>query len=153
MKKTISLLLFGAVIAYSLFAVKSSKTENFSSTEKAVIMIFSGAVFFTAAAIITELIGGTFRSFILLPFTNRTFLTAILYLGIGSSIIAFTCNTYGIETLGMTASASFAAISTLISVLAGVVFLHESFSLLQGAATLLIIAGVFIANQSGSGNA
>ena len=52
------LLLFGAVIAYGLFAVKSVQTESFSSVEKAVIMIFSGAVFFTAAAVVTELAGG-----------------------------------------------------------------------------------------------
>ncbi len=147
------LLLFGAVIAYGLFAVKSVQIESFSSVEKAVIMIFSGAVFFTAAAVVTELAGGTFRSYILLPFTNRTFLIAILYLGIGSSIIAFTCNNYGIAALGMTASSSFAGITTLISVLAGVIFLHESFSLLQGIATLLIIAGVFIANRGSGGNA
>ena len=142
------LLLFGSVISYGLFAVKSAKTERFTSVEKAVIMIFSGAVFFTAAAVITELIGGTFSDYIRMPFTDRAFLYAILYLGIGSSIIAFTCNNYGIETLGTTASSSFAGISTLISVLAGVVFLHEPFSLLQGAATLLIIAGVFIANRA-----
>ncbi len=142
-------LLFGCVIAYSFFAALSVKTEEFTSVEKASVMIFSGAVFFTAAAITTECIRGNLHAFTVLPFTNRPFLYAVLYLGIGSSIIAFTCNNYGIEVLGTTASASFAAISTLISVLSGVIFLHEPFTPLQGAATLLIIAGVFIANKTG----
>lgn len=143
------ILLFGCVIAYSLFAALSYKTEEFTSVEKACIMILSGAVFFTVTAIISELISGDLHTFASLPFANRPFLYAILYLGIGSSIIAFTCNNYGIEVLGTTSSASFAAISTLISVLSGVVFLHEPFTLLQGAATLLIITGVFIANKTG----
>ncbi len=141
------ILLFGCVIAYSFFAALSMKTEEFTSVEKASVMIFSGAIFFTAAAVISEIIHGNLHSFAALPFTNRPFLYAVLYLGIGSSIIAFTCNNYGIEVLGTTASASFAAISTLISVLSGVIFLHEPFTILQGTATLLIIAGVFIANK------
>ena len=143
------LLLFGCVAAYSIFAILSVKAEEFTSVEKACVMIFSGALFFTVLNIIIEVISGDFSSFIRLPFTNRAFLSAILYLGIGSSIIAFTFNNYGIEVLGTTASASFAAISTLVSVLAGIVFLHEPFSLLQGTATLLIIAGVFISNRTG----
>ena len=141
------ILLFGAVIAYSFFAAISVKTDEFTSIEKASVMIFSGAVFFTVTEIILEGFSGSFRNYISLPFTSRSFLYAVLYLGVGSSVIAFTCNNYGIEVLGTTASSSFAAISTLISVLAGVIFLKEPFSHLQGIATLLIIAGVFIANR------
>ena len=141
------LLLFGAVIAYSFFAAQSSRTAEFTSIEKASVMIFSGAVFFTVLNLVTELFGGDPGAFLRMPFDNRYFLYAILYLGLGSSVIAFTCNNYGIEVLGTTASASFAAISTLISVLAGVIFLHEPFALLQGIATVLIIIGVFITNR------
>ena len=143
------ILLFGCVIAYSLFAVQSEKNTAFSSVEKAVIMVYSGAVFFTAANVISEVISGDLREFLRLPFTNRTFLIAILYLGIGSTIIAFTCNNYGIETLGMTAAASFAGLSTMITVIAGTVFLHEQVGAIQIAATVLVISGVFIANKSG----
>ena len=141
------ILLFGSVISYSFFAALSLKNTEFSSVEKAWIMIISGAVFFTVVNLCKEAAAGTLRDFALLPFTNRKFLTAILYLGIGSSIIAFSCNNYGIETLGTNAASSFTAFNTMISVLAGVVFLHEPFSMLQAAATILIIIGVYIANK------
>ena len=141
------LLLFGAVIAYSFYAAQSTRIAEFTSVEKAGIMIFSGAVFFTATDVVTELVSGDIVHFIRLPFTYRSFLSAMLYLGIGSSIIAFTCNNYGIEVLGTTASSSFAALSTLVSVLAGILFLKESITALQGIATVLIITGVFITNR------
>ena len=141
------LLLFGAVIAYSFYAAQSTRIAEFTSVEKAGIMIFSGAVFFTITDIITEFISGDLRHFLLLPLSGSSFLSAVLYLGIGSSIIAFTCNNYGIEVLGTTASSSFAALSTLVSVLAGIIFLKEPFTYLQGIATILIISGVFITNR------
>lgn len=136
------------MIAYSFYAAQSTRIAEFTSVEKAWIMIFSGAVFFTLTDIITEIISGDLIRFLRLPFTGSSFLPAILYLGIGSSIIAFTCNNYGIEVLGTTASSSFAALSTLISVLAGILFLKEPFTALQGIATLLIITGVFITNRN-----
>ena len=35
----------------------------------------------------------------------------------------------------------------MISVVSGVVFLHESFSLLQGLATALVLAGIYCVNS------
>lgn len=142
------ILLFGAVIGYSFYAVQIIQITEFTSVEKAGIMIFSGAVFFTLTDIITEIVSGDLHGFLRLPFTGSSFLPAILYLGIGSSIIAFTCNNYGIELLGTTASSSFAPLTTLISVLAGVIFLKEPFTIQLGIATVLIITGVFITNRS-----
>lgn len=139
-------LLFGCVIAYSIFAILSEKTAEFSSVEKAAIMIFTGAVFFTVTNLIIEFISGGPAAFLRLPFTNHTFLIAILYLGIGSSIIAFTCNNYALETIGTAATSSFQGIGTTVSVLAGAIFLHEQLSFPQIIATILIISGVFIAN-------
>ncbi len=141
-------LLFGAVIAYSFFGLFSEKTKQFDAVEKAVIMIFTGAVGFTLIAVIGTLLNGTFGEFIRLPFTSREFLTAVLYLSIGSSIIAFSCNNYSIAALGMTASATFSGITTIVSVLAGVIFLGESFTIWQIIGMLLIILGVFFANRA-----
>ena len=142
------ILLFGAVIGYSFYAALIIRITEFTSVEKAGIMIFSGAVFFTLTDIIMEIISGDLIRFLRLPFTGGSFLPAILYLGIGSSIIAFTCNNYGIELLGTTASSSFAPLTTLISVLAGVIFLKEPFTIQLGIAAVLIITGVFITNRS-----
>ncbi len=142
------LLLFGAVIAYSFFGLFSETTKQFDAVEKAVIMIFTGAVGFTSIAVVYTLLHGTFGTFIRLPFTSRGFLTAILYLSIGSSIIAFSCNNYSIATLGMTASATFSGVTTIVSVLAGVIFLGETFTLWQVIGMILIILGVFLANRT-----
>ena len=141
-------LLFSCVIAYCLFAILNVKIPEFTSVEKAAAMVFSGAVFFTVTNLIIEAVSGNVKTFLRLPLDNRSLLIAALYLGIGSTIIAFTCNNIGIETLGTTASASFVGISTIVTVLAGAIFLHEELTITKIISTVLVITGVFIANKS-----
>ena len=54
---------------------------------------------------------------------------------------------YSISEIGATRTASFAVLATVVSVVAGVVFLNEPFSFAQGVATVLVLAGVYGANH------
>ena len=85
--------------------------------------------------------------YIALPFTDMQFLTAVLYLALGCQTVAFILHNYGISVIGANRSSSFAGITTLTSVLSGVIILGESFSVLQGIATLLILIGAYEANR------
>ena len=109
-------------------------------------MIAFGAVVFTAAALVQNLRTGTLPEFLSAPFTNPALLTAVLYQGIGCSILAFFLYNLAIATIGTNRSASFVGISTVVSILAGVFFLKEQFSTFQAAGAFFVIGGVYLAN-------
>lgn len=139
-------MLFMAVISYSLYTVYAQKATEFSGIEKTYIMIALGAVVFFAAAVAENTVRGSLTDFLMLPFTNTAFLIAIVYLGIGSSVMAFFCYNMAVEYIGSNSTASFVGISTIVTVISGVILLKEPFSLWQGLGTILVVAGVYTAN-------
>lgn len=141
------LLLAVAMLSDSLFVIFSRKAAAYTSTEKTFVMSAAGALVFTGCALAEHASAGTLREFALLPFTNSDFLFSLFYLSVVCSVIAFVLCNYGISIIGATRSASLAVLTTVVSVIAGVVFLGEPFSFAQGAATVLVLAGVYGANR------
>lgn len=141
------ILLVIAVIADSMCAVLTRKYAEFTATERAYMMTLLGTVVFTTAATIEHVMAGTFIEFITLPFTNLDFLISIVYLGGICSVAASMLSRVAIAYVGPNRATSFIGVSTMTSVLAGVMLLNESFTLLQGVGTLLIIAGAYAANS------
>lgn len=139
-------MLFLAVISYSLYSVFVEKAEEFTSLEKTYIMLAFGTVGFNGAALVEHMRAGTLMEFVALPFRNIDFLIAILYLGIGCSFLAFFLSNLAIAWIGTNRSASFVGISTVVSILAGIIILKESFSVIQIVGTILVIGGVYLAN-------
>lgn len=140
------IMLLLAVISYSLYSVFSEKANEFTSTEKTYIMIAFGAVTFTIIAFIENLKSGTLKEFFILPFSNIDFLIAVLYLSIGCSVVAFLLYNLAISYIGTNKSASFVGISTIVTVIAGIIILKEKFTILQFIGTVLVIGGVYLAN-------
>lgn len=141
------LLLLMAMLSDSLYVIKARKASNYTSAEKTYIMAAMGTVTFMSAALVENALGGTTNEFLSLPFINMDFLTGTLYLSICCSVIAFLLTNYSIGIIGANRAASFAGVTTIVSVLAGVVFLHEDFSLIQGVGTILVLVGVYGANK------
>lgn len=146
------LMLFIAVTTYSLYAVLSEKAEEFSSVEKTYIMILLGMIFYTAVALVQSIRVGEVAHFITLPFTDRFFLIAIIYLGLGCSVLVFLFYNVAIDLIGTNRAVTFIGISTLVSIVAGVIFLHESFTVYQVVGAVFIIGGVYVANLMGGGS-
>ncbi len=140
------LMLTIAVVSYSLYSVYAQKTDEFTSVEKTFVMIASGTIVFTTLAFVEHIRLGTVNEFISMPFTSGNFLITIVYLGVGSSVIAFLMANIAISQLGTNRTASFVGICTLVTVLSGVVILKEEFSGLQIIGTILVICGVYLAN-------
>lgn len=140
------ILLLLALLSYSMYSVNSQKAAEFTNTEKTYAMIALGALVFTAAAIVENAVSGTIKEFILLPFSNIEYLIGFLYLGVGCSAAAFFLYNVAISTIGTNRAASFAGLSTIVTVIAGIIILKESFSLIQGAGTVLVLGGVYLAN-------
>jgi len=140
------IMLFLAVTSYSLYSVFSEKANQFTSTEKTYVMIAFGTVAFTGIAFVENLKSGTLKDFFILPFTNLNFLITVLYLGIGCSVLAFLLYNLAISYIGTNKSASFVGISTIVTVIAGIIILKEKFTIIQIVGTILVISGVYLAN-------
>lgn len=135
-----------AVISYSLYCVFVDKTENYTELEITYIMLVAGAIVFIPLALVESIILGNVIQLITLPFRNTSFMASAMYQGIGCSIIAFFLSNMAIEKIGVNKTSTFVGISTVVSILAGVVILQESMSILQIIGAAIIIIGVYVAN-------
>jgi drug/metabolite transporter (DMT)-like permease len=122
--------------------------KEYSAQEKTFVMAVLGAVFFTGMALVENGVNGTMQTYLSAPFTDMDFLTAVLYLAVGCQVLAFLMANYAILSIGAARCTSFAGITTIVAVLAGVLFLHEEFSLMQGVGTAFVLAGVYTANYT-----
>lgn len=139
-------LLSGAVISYALYGVFVDKASDFTGAEITYIMLTAGAVLFASLALIEAVLNGNVAELITLPFKEVSFLIAILYQGIGCSVIAFFLSNVAIAKIGVNRTSSFIGVATVVSVVAGAAILNEAFSPFQIAGAVVIIIGVYIAN-------
>lgn len=135
-----------AVIAYALYSVFVEKAANYTGAEITFVMLAAGAVVFSIAAIIEAFVTGTMSTLVTLPFRDTGFLTAVLYQGVGCSVLAFFLSNVAISKIGVNRTSSFIGAATVVSIIAGILILHEQFSFIQMIGAVVIIAGVYIAN-------
>jgi drug/metabolite transporter (DMT)-like permease len=136
-----------AVISYSLYCVFVDKAAEFSGAEITFVMLIAGAILCVVLALVEAITNGTVIALIQLPFVETTFLTAILYQGIGCSVIAFFMSNIAIANIGVNRTSSFIGVATVVSILAGAIILGETFTILQIAGAVVIIIGVYVANM------
>ncbi len=147
------LFLLLAVISYALYSVFVEKASDHSGAEITYAMLLIGAVVFVILSLIEAVMVGNVRELLILPVQNSSFRMAVLYQGIGSSVLAFFLSNAAIAKIGVNRAASFIGASTVVSILAGALFLHENFSALQFAGAAVIIIGVYAANINGKDQA
>ena len=135
-----------AITSFSLFSAFSKKTTQFTEMEKTFVMVCSGALVFGAAAFIDNAASGTVAQMLTLPFRDTGFLVSILYMGTGSSVLAFFLYNKGLALIGTTRASSFVGVSTVVAVILGVLILGEPFSMPKAVGVVLVLAGVYIAN-------
>ena len=112
------------------------------------MMLLAGALLFVLLALVRAALRGSAAELIALPFNAPGFLAAVLYQGIGCSVLAFFLSNVAISKIGVNRTASFIGFSTVVSILAGALLLHESFTALQTVGVAVILAGVYIANMT-----
>lgn len=142
--------LMGAVITATAFNIISRKiSSEFTSVERTYSMMFFGAAAFNIINIFINIRNGTMADYFE-PLQDPTFLIALLYLGILSSIIAFFLVNYSLTYLEASKASVFTNLATVVSIITGVVFLNESFALKQLIGSAMILTGVFGTQYSGS---
>lgn len=140
------LFLLVAVVAYSVYCVFVEKADEYTGVEITYIMLVVGAIVFASLAIIEGIKNENVEYILNLPLKNSGFLAAILYQGIGCSILAFLLSNIAIAKLGVNKTASFIGIATVVSIASSAIVLKENFTYLQGIGAAVILAGVYIAN-------
>ena len=135
------LLLAGAVISSVCYNILSRKlSSEFSPLERTYAMMLIGFLIFTGIAL-AENIRNPLAVFA--PFFCGEFTFSILYLGVVSSVLAFFLMNYANTYLPVSKTTVFSNLTTVVSVIAGVIILKEPFSLQTFCAILLIVTGVW----------
>ncbi len=135
------LLLLGAVLSSVAYNTASRKiSSEFSALERTYAMTFIGLVVFVGIAFAENI---ETPSELFRHFRNYNYLTAILYLGMASSVVAFVCLNYANTYLPVSKTTVFSNITTVVSVFAGAVFLDEKLPPATLISTAMIIIGVW----------
>ena len=134
-------LLLGAVVSAALFAILSRTTaEHFSPFERTYVMFALGSAVFTAIALWQNRQDLT----VLTAAMNQwTFWAAIIYLAVVSSVCAFLLINYSLSHISAGRALIFSNFATVISVLAGILIMGDSFAPVQLVGIVIITLSVF----------
>jgi len=137
------LLLLLAVISAALYSSISRKlrTQN-TPYEITFVMMWAGAIVFNTIGLISAASSGTMGTYFSDAFQAET-IFGVLYLGVLSSVVAFFCINYALSKVKASVSSGFANLTTVISVVAGVVIGGETILPLQIAGIVVILAALW----------
>ena len=139
-------ILLGAVAAGALFYVFSKKSgDDYNPLEQTYVMFALGSLVYTVFALVQ--CRGQYSELIFSALTQPQFIISVLYLSVVSSVTAFICLNYGTVRVTVSEASIFANLTTVISIIAGVVFLHEVFTPFQIVGAVIILISVFFANR------
>ena len=137
------LLLLIAVVAGALFYVFSKKSgEYFNALERTYMMFAMGSVIYLTYALVE--CRGRYAELILPALLNSSFWGCIIYLSIVSSVMAFLLLNYGSSYVSVSEASIFANLTTVISIVAGVLFVNEIFTVWQMIGAIIIVGSVYI---------
>lgn len=136
-------LLLAAVISAALFNIASrSASKKFKAYETTYFMMLMGMISFNAIYITQLAIDQSLDRY----FTNLwniDVVVPILYLGIVASILGFFLVNYSLSHLPAHVSSIYSNIATIVSVIAGYLFLNEAIEIYHLIGGLLIIIGIY----------
>lgn len=133
-------LILSAALAAAFNLLGRKISSEYSAFERTYITFGVSFVGFQIA--LPFVLRENYFSQMLSAFTSGQFWGALAYLSIGSSIIAFLLYNFAVSNISAVRAASFSNIITVVSILAGVFILGESFTLWQIIGCILIILGV-----------
>jgi drug/metabolite transporter (DMT)-like permease len=142
--------LFGALVSaafYNIYSRKASRT--FTPVETTFAMMWAGTIVFGVAALGRGAAGGLVGGDAGLLARAASAWVGVAYLGLLSSVVAFFCVNYSLSRLKASQSIVFSNLTTVVAVLAGVVFRGESSGLAQILGAGMIVLGVWGTNAAG----
>ena len=134
-----------SAVAYLLLSRRISGI--YSPFERSYSMVCAGAFVFTVLAVLT--VKGSAAAYFR-PLFELSYVRSVAFLGVCCSCISFFLSNYVITGLSVAQTSIFSNLSTAISVFAGVVFLHEPFTLAGFVCCVMILAGIYGVNAGGT---
>jgi len=137
-------------IVIAIYNVLSRKlSTNFSPFELTYFSIAFGALVFNAISVFSHIRQHNLSAYFD-PLFNKDFLIPILYLGIFASILAFFLLNYTLSKIEASETSVFSNVSTIVSIIAGVLILNENFQYYHIIGSILILIGVWGTNHFGN---
>ena len=130
---------------YSAFSRKVSKHGEFTPMEITCFTAFMGAVAFNSVNLVRHLANGTITSYFK-PYFSLDNIIGFVFLGVISTIIATAVNNVVLTKIPPARSAAFGGLSTLITIVEGVLLKGEKLRYFHVIGTTLIIACMFGVN-------
>lgn len=146
--KGIVLLVLSALCMAGYSVLARKLMQEFTSIELSFIMINLSFISFNLLAIGKNAVDGTLTSYFL-PFTSLKFVISILYLGVLSTLGTSLLTNYVLSKIEASKMSVFSNLGTVISIVAGVVFLNESIYYYHIIGSVLIVGGVLGTNFLG----
>jgi len=138
-----------SAIAASIYNVFARRlTKQYSLLTLTYVMTLCGFVIFNGIAVGDHMLKGTIHDFFQ-PFLHVDFIIAILYLGLLSSLSTSYLSNYALSILEASKMSVFSNLATLITIFAGVLFLHETFQTYHLIGGVMIVMGVIGTNYFG----
>ena len=129
------------------YGISHDAAKRFTPFEMTYVMFSVGMAVFIPVALLQA--GGLDSPMITAPLQSGGFWLAVLYLGLLSSVLAYGLLNFANSHLSVSETSLFSNVTTVVSVLAGVVLLKEPFSIWQMLGVAVILVCVFVANVSG----
>ena len=135
-----------AVVTGSLYTILSRKISNeFTVYERTLLTQIIGGVFYTLLMLLQY---RTNLASLLASFVYQDFVFAILYLAVFGSVIGYTLFNYSVANAPTAKVVVLCNLTTILSVLAGVLILGESFSPFSAVAMVVVLIGIIGVQKS-----
>ncbi|NFA59732.1 DMT family transporter [Clostridium sporogenes] len=118
---------------------------NYKPISLTYMVICIGFIFFNVMSIINHSLNGTLNLYFK-PFANPLFIISIFYLGILSSLVTSFLLNYSLSKIEASKMSVFNNLSTLITIMAGVIFLGEKLQYFHIIGSFMIILGIIGTN-------
>lgn len=128
---------------YSILVRKLS--QQFTAFELTYVMFTVGFAFFLLLAFVQY--GAQTPAMLGAAFGHGKFIASVLYLGGVASVGAYMLVNYSLARLPVARSSIFTSLSTVVSVLSGIILMKDPFTATSIAAFVLIMAGVWGVNR------
>ncbi|ENQ3105301.1 Permease of the drug/metabolite transporter (DMT) superfamily [Bacillus sp. 491mf] len=139
------LILLSALSSAGYNVLARKMTKQIRLIDVTYMMTVIGFICFNTLSIGNHIATGTMHLYFK-PFTSPLFLASILYLGILSSLLTAFLSNYALSIVEASKMSVFSNMSTLITMFAGVIFLHEEIAYYHIIGAIMIILGVLGTN-------
>lgn len=126
------------------YTLSHKAAARFTPFEVTYVMFTVGMVVFIPASLIQG--AGRMAEVFLPAIQSGGFWAAVIYLGLVSSVVAYFLLNFANGNLSVSETSLFSNVTTVVSVLAGVLLLHEPFGVFQLLGVAVILVCVYAAN-------